>query len=273
MDGRDAFIPKISIDFKHALESAHDQSFEVEFRRDAQVEVPIERVVVRHERAGRGSPGNGLHHRRFHFQESVSGEIGSDARHDPAARFKHGVDVRVGDQIHVALPVPGFNVRQAVPFFRQGAQPFRQKRQGADFNGQLVGFRAEQPAFHPDPIAQIQFSRQAIRVVTQHVFFQIDLEPVCAVLERGERGLPEPAQGHDASRDATVGGPLIEFVFARCPVRGQNAFNPVSRLEAGAVGLNPHGFQHVEFLNALRALFVRFIHQIVPIRRIETGSL
>ena len=65
VDGRDAFIAKISIDFKHPLEPAHDQSFEVEFRRDAQVEVPIERVVVRHERAGRGSPGNGLHHLAF----------------------------------------------------------------------------------------------------------------------------------------------------------------------------------------------------------------
>ena len=265
MDGGDAFIAEIAIDFKHALESADNQPFEVEFRRDAQVEVRIERVVVRDERAGRGPAGNGLHHRRFHFEEPVFGEIGADARHDPAAGFKHGMDVRVGDQVHVALPVPGFDVRQAVPLFRKGTQPFRQKRQRAHFHGQLVGFRAEQPAFHPDPIAQIQFLRQAKGVVSQHVFFQIDLEPVRAVLERGKRGLAEPAQRHDASRDAAVDCPLLEVVFGRCPMRRQEAFDPVRRLEAGTVRLNPHGLERVEFVNALRALFVRFIHQVVPV--------
>ena len=47
---RDALVAEVLADLVDPLEPADDQALEVELRRDAQVVVGVERVVVRHER-------------------------------------------------------------------------------------------------------------------------------------------------------------------------------------------------------------------------------
>ena len=76
----DALVAEVAVDLEHPLHAADEQPLEVEFRRDAQVEVHVERVVVRDERPGRGAAGDRLHHRRLDLEESALVEEPADAR-------------------------------------------------------------------------------------------------------------------------------------------------------------------------------------------------
>src|SRR5207244_8777599 len=65
-------VAKVAINFVHAIQPADRQAFQVEFRRDSQVEIHVERVVVRDEWPRYGASRDGLHHGSFYFDESMS---------------------------------------------------------------------------------------------------------------------------------------------------------------------------------------------------------
>ena len=65
------FVAEIAIDFVDALEAAHYQPLQVQLRRDSQIEIDIERVVMRDERTRRRAAVERLHHRRFDFDETA----------------------------------------------------------------------------------------------------------------------------------------------------------------------------------------------------------
>jgi len=66
-----AFVAEIAVHLEDLVEAAHQQPFQVEFRRDAQVHVHVQRVVMRCERTGGRSARMGLNHGRFHLGESA----------------------------------------------------------------------------------------------------------------------------------------------------------------------------------------------------------
>ena len=68
---RDAFVAEIAIDLVDALQAAHHQALQIQLRRDAQIQIDIERVVVRDERPRRRAAVEGLQHGRFHFQKAA----------------------------------------------------------------------------------------------------------------------------------------------------------------------------------------------------------
>ena len=72
--GRDALVPEVAVDLVHALEPADEQALEVQLGRDPEVKVHVKGVVVRLEGPRRGAAGDGLHHRRFHFEEPAGNE-------------------------------------------------------------------------------------------------------------------------------------------------------------------------------------------------------
>ena len=65
-----ALVAEVAVDLVDALEAADGQALEVQLRRHAQVQVQVERVVVGHERLGRGAAGDVMHHRRLDFEEA-----------------------------------------------------------------------------------------------------------------------------------------------------------------------------------------------------------
>ena len=83
--GRDALVAEDPADLVDAVEAAHDQPLEVELRRDAQVEVHVERVVVGHERPRRRAAGDRLHHRRLDLEEAARVEERADRLDEPRA--------------------------------------------------------------------------------------------------------------------------------------------------------------------------------------------
>ena len=66
---RDAFIPKITIDLVNAIHAADNKPLQIKFRRDAEKQIEIQRVVMRDERSRRGAAVDRLHHRRFNFNK------------------------------------------------------------------------------------------------------------------------------------------------------------------------------------------------------------
>ena len=73
--GRHAFVAEDPGDLEHPVEAAHDQSLEVQLRGNAQVEVGVERVVVRHERAGGRAAQDRVQHRRLDLDVAALGEV------------------------------------------------------------------------------------------------------------------------------------------------------------------------------------------------------
>ena len=64
---RDAFIAEVAIDLVDAIEAAYDQPFQIQFRRNPEEEVHVERIVMGYKWTRRRAAGNRVHHRRLDF--------------------------------------------------------------------------------------------------------------------------------------------------------------------------------------------------------------
>jgi hypothetical protein len=96
---------------------------------------------------------------------------------------KELADFRVDDQIDIALAVAGFDVGEAVEFFRQGAQRLGDHLQAGGLNGDLAGLGFEQGALDADNVAHIPFFEQGELVLAHQVAVCVDLDA----------GLPVPS--------------------------------------------------------------------------------
>ena len=65
-----SLVAEATIDLEHLLESTHHQALEVQLGRDAQVQVLMQHVVVRHERTRRRPSCDRVHHGRLDFQKA-----------------------------------------------------------------------------------------------------------------------------------------------------------------------------------------------------------
>ena len=67
----DALVAEVAVDLEDLLQAADQQPLQVEFGRDAQVEVHVQRVVVRLKGPGGRPAGDRLHHGRLHLDEAA----------------------------------------------------------------------------------------------------------------------------------------------------------------------------------------------------------
>ena len=64
-------LRKVPVHFEDLVEPADEQPLQIKLRRDAQVKIDPERLVMGPERFRRRAAGDGLQHRRFHFKEAA----------------------------------------------------------------------------------------------------------------------------------------------------------------------------------------------------------
>ena len=126
---RDPLVPEVAVDFEHLLQPADRKPLQIQLRRNAQVKIHVERVVVRDERPRNRASRDRLHHRRLHLQVASRGHELADGRDDPAARFEHAPGVGIDTQVQITLPVPDLDVGEPVPLFGQRQQAFREEVQ------------------------------------------------------------------------------------------------------------------------------------------------
>src|SRR6185437_9608935 len=89
----DALVAEVAVDLVDTIQSTDNKPFEVEFRRDAQREADVQRVVVRAERTRGGAAGDGVHHRRFDFEVAAAVEEAADGAQDGGALDEDVADV------------------------------------------------------------------------------------------------------------------------------------------------------------------------------------
>ena len=136
--GVDALVAEHATDLEHALEAADDEPLQVQLGRDAEVEIDVERVVMRDERA-RGRPAELVVSTGVSTSTKPAvGELAPDRRHRGEADREHASGVFVHDEVDVALPEAGVDVGEAVPLVGERAQRLGQQLEAVDLDRQLA---------------------------------------------------------------------------------------------------------------------------------------
>ena len=155
MPATDAFIAEVPVQLKNLREAAHQQSLEIQLRRDAQIKLHVERVVMRLERSRGSATGDALHHRRLHFQKVTIRHVAPHLRDHLAARDKNLAAALVRNQIQITLAVFDLRINDAVPLARHRPHGFRQHRQLRHFDRRLAHLGRECLTLDSHPVADI----------------------------------------------------------------------------------------------------------------------
>ena len=242
--GRDALVPEVPVDLVDLREAAHDEALQVQLRGDAQEEVEVERVVVRHERARGRAARERLHHRRLHLDEAARVEEAADEPHDLRPDLERPARLRRDDEVDVALPVLPLDVRQAVPLVGQRPQGLREEIEGARPHGQLPRARPEDRSGDSHVVAEVELLQKLPVARAERVLLHVSLHAVNAVREVEEDRLPHLADREDAARHAdepiglgrgVEGGGVLGRPF-RNDVRHEMRGVPAIRVESAPEG-------------------------------------
>ena len=200
--GRNPLVPEVAVDLVDALEAADGQPLEIQLRRDAQEQLHVERVVMRHERPRQRAAGDRLHHRRLDLEIAAGVQERADRRQHPAAHLEHLARIGIDDQIEIALAVAGLDVGQAVPLLGQREEALGQELERRRPDRQLVGLGAEQAALDADEVAEVEQLEHREVALGQRVLPDVDLDLRAAVREDQEVRLAEAANRQDAAGGA-----------------------------------------------------------------------
>ena len=177
---------------------------------------------------------------------------------DLRARDEDLADLRVGDQIQIALAVADLHVFQAVPLLGHREQRLRQEIQMFDVDAQLAGPGAEQVALDADDVADIEQLVERKILFADRVLAHIDLQLLAVLHQMRETGLAHAADGHDAAGDAHLDARLQLCSAVFVAVFGQDLRDGVREIEPLAVRLKPERFN---FGDATDALLVQIVFE------------
>ena len=157
-----ALVAEVLADFVNTLETAYDQTFQIQLSGDSHIHILIQRVEMRDERTRRRAACNHLKRRRFHF--GVAGLVehfAHRANHRCTLQecFLHAL---VHHQIDIALAIAQFGVVEfvvghAVLVFHDGQrlERLREQRQFLGVNRDFARLRAEHETFHANEVADV----------------------------------------------------------------------------------------------------------------------
>src|SRR6185437_10505044 len=230
----------------------------MQLRRDAQIELEVERVVMRVEGLGRGAAGNGVQHRRLDFEEAALDEDAADRGDDAAAAPQGLAALLAHDEIEVALAVAQLDIGEAVEFLRQRQQRLGQHRHLAAVDRELAARRAADDALDADEIAQIQELHESELLGREMVLVAEDLDLAARIVEIDEHAAV--ADRADAPRDRDA--------ILRFGTRGETGIARLQLLrrcrdgEAIGIRIDAHRAQRFELLDPReteRVFFVAFV--------------
>ncbi len=199
--GRHALVPEGPRDFVDPFHSAHDQPLQVELDRDAEVELHVERVVVRRERARLRAADFGMQHGCLHLDEPVLGESPTKACHGLVADLEVPTSILVDDEVGVALPEPGVDIAQPVPLVRHRPDRLREQRHLRGLDRQFALPRGHHRAVHADPVTEVERLDRGEFVVADDGFGDEQLHLARTVADRREHEFARVALEHDPTGD------------------------------------------------------------------------
>ena len=166
--GVDAFVAEHAADLEHALEPAHDEPLQVQLGRDAEVEVDVERVVMRDERARGRAAELVPEHGRLDLDEPRVGELAPEGGDRGEADGEDSAGVVVDDEVDVALAEAGVDVGEAVPLVGQRAQRLGQEPEAVDLDRELALAGRHHGPVDADPVAEVEGVEGVVLLVPQH---------------------------------------------------------------------------------------------------------
>ncbi len=244
MAGGNPLVAEVAVEFVDAVHAADEEALEVEFRRDAQEELHVERVVVRDERLRRGAPRDGVHHRRLHLQEPARIEELPQKPDDLHPRLEDLHHVRVRGQVRISLTVPDLHVGQSVPLLGRRRDGLGENRVALDEDRYLAGAGLVDRAFDANEVPEVDQAELLEGLVPHRVLADVSLDAAAAVAKVEESRLALQAlRGHPPRHaDAVL---LAFFVFRHGLAHGKAVREPP------AVGLNAEGLDGLQFLQTL----------------------
>jgi hypothetical protein len=219
MCGVDAFVAEDAADFVDAFDAADEESLEVKFKSDPEVEGHIEGVMVGDEGARCGAAGDGMEDGGFDFVEAVAAECLSDGVDDGGA-FEHPREDAFGvDEIEVALSDEDFGVFEAVKFFGGLSEGFAEDVEFVNEDGDFAGVGAAEWSIDPDDVAIVEGAEKFPLVFGEVTAGTEQLDGAGLILEVDEAEFASFAAAHDASGGADdfavgsgfLGAALAEF--------------------------------------------------------------
>ena len=184
-----ALVPEHFSQLIDLIESPDYQPFKVQLGGDAEVEVLVQGVVVGNEGSCVGTCSHRDQDRSLNFNKTFVVEELAYAGDDLATLKEDGLHIRVGDQVHVTLTVPLFDVPQTVPFFWKGPQRLGQDGKVLDFDRHFPGTCTEQRSADSKKVSQVQVLGN-LETVSQNVESKMGLDATRTVFQVQERGLP-----------------------------------------------------------------------------------
>ena len=208
----DTFVTEVTVDFEYTLEATDHQTLEVQFRRDTQVHVEIQRVMVGDKRTRSGTARDHLHHRRFNFHKAAVHHELANTREDLRAYFKGVTGFIVRDEIQITLTIARFLILQAVEFIRQRTQCFGQQTQLGTVDRQFAGFGFEQFTFRAEDVAEVPFFELlVVNAFRQIVTGNVQLNAATHILQGNERRFTHNTAGHHAASNGDFDVQRFQF--------------------------------------------------------------
>ena len=220
MNRVDALVAEIAVDLINAIQSADHKPLQIKLRRNAQVQIHIESIMVCDERPRRGSPQNRMHHRCFHFHVAALVKKTPNFPNDFRARNENFSRAVIHNQVKITPPIALLDIRKPVPFLRQRQQRLAEQFELRYPHGQLIRLRSEQMPADADDVAQIEQLKQLELLRTHHVELHIELQARAVPQNVTESSLPVRPERDDAPRHSHVhmlrsqllGSSLAEFL-------------------------------------------------------------
>ena len=158
-----SLVAEILGEFIDTVEAPHDEPLEVEFVGDAQVEVRIERIVVRDEGTCRGAARYGLQNGGLYLQVAAFVEETAHGGDDFGPLGEYFPYLRVHHKVHIALTVTRVGVGEGIVYLavllldhRQRTDGFAQYGEFAAVYREFTRLGDESEALHADEVADVE---------------------------------------------------------------------------------------------------------------------
>ena len=194
--GIHTLVSEDASNFIHAVHSADNQSLQRQLRCNPHVHVEIQRVVVGDKRPCRRAAGDGVQNRRLHLHVTAAIHEVPDMLDELGADLKIPPYLRVDNQIHIPLTVPGFTIRQSMEFFRQRQQGFAQQNHLLRTDAHFPALGTKYRAIDPNKVADVIFFKHIVAFIANLVLPDIKLDASGLILQIAETDLSHASLAH-----------------------------------------------------------------------------
>ncbi|KAF5036843.1 hypothetical protein DSECCO2_570940 [anaerobic digester metagenome] len=173
-----AFITEVLTDLVHPLKAAHNQAFQIELHRDAQVKIHIESIVMGDEGSGIGTAIERLENRSFHFHVATAVHESANGRNDVGTELEDLAVFWIEQEVQIAFTIAQFDIGKFIIahslaihllFFDggQGTDVFGEELDDGTLQGIFPGLSIEQSARNLHKITGITELENGVVILAQ----------------------------------------------------------------------------------------------------------